>query len=57
MIRLLFNVIVNSIKLKKINMPLGRWCHPNYTYKCNSDIKSHLATIDNSSNLTGLCIK
>jgi hypothetical protein len=29
-------------------MPLGRWCHPEYNNKCNVDIKSHLANLDNN---------
>ncbi len=29
-------------------MPLGRWCHPEYNDKCNVDIKSHLANLDNN---------
>ena len=29
-------------------MPLGRWCHPEYNNKCDIDIKSHLANLDNN---------
>ena len=40
---------IRSIIPKNSNMmPLGRWCHPEYNDKCNVDIKSHLANLDNN---------
>ena len=48
-------VVKNIIKFRDPVIQLGRWCHPNYSNKCNIDIKSHLANIDNSCSNTGLC--
>ena len=51
----IIKIISNIVKFRDPVIHLGRWCHPNYSNKCNTDIKSHLANIDNSSNATGLC--
>ncbi len=40
--------IRSSIPKNTNIMPLGRWCHPEYNDKCNVDIKSHLANLDNN---------
>ena len=55
MLKTITTILYNFIKYR--NQPviqLGRWCHPEYSKKCNIDIKSHLANIDNSSCNTGL---
>ena len=51
----LVQIVLNYVKYRPQVIQLGRWCHPNYSKKCNTDIKSHLANIDNSSSNTGLC--
>ena len=55
MIKILKTVMWNFITGKRQSMKLGRWCHKDYSEKCNADIKSHLANIDNSASNTGLC--
>ena len=56
MIKLLKTIGWNFFNSKRQTMKLGRWCHKDYSEKCDVDIKSHLANIDNSSSGTGLCL-
>ena len=58
MLKTITSILYNFIKYRDQQvLHLGRWCHPEYSKKCNVDIKSHLANIDNSSCNTGLCKK
>lgn len=42
--RLLFRWLFTQTE----SLPLGRWCHPLSSARCNQDVKAHLANIDNS---------
>ncbi len=56
MYKLFKSVLLNFLTSRRASMTLGRWCHSGYSSKCNAEIKSHLANVDNSSNNTGLCL-